>query len=111
MEKILYTDFVTTEELMAEFLDKKEIQKALTRTNLYKFWNKVAGEKFANKSKPYSMLAGGVMVIACESPTVAQELLLKKTQLLVRFEPYLKSLKIKVKDLRFDTKKWTPPED
>lgn len=106
MKKILYTDFVTTEELMAELLEQKEFKKAMTRSNLYKFWGKVAGAKFAQKSKPYSMLGGGVMVIACESPTVAQELMLKKTQLLVRFKPYLESLKIRVKDLRFDTKKW-----
>lgn len=106
MKKILYTDFVSTEELMAELLEQKDFKKAMTRSNLYKFWGKVAGAKFAGKSKPYSMLGGGIMVIACENPVVAQELMLKKTQLLIKFKPYLESLKIKVKDLRFDTKKW-----
>ena len=52
------------------------------------------------------MLGGGVMVIACENAIVAQELMLKKTQILVKFKPYLESLKIKVTDLRFDPKKW-----
>ncbi len=106
MKKVLYTDFVTTESLVEELLEQKEIKKAITRNNLYKFWEKVAGSKFGKKSKPYSMLAGGVMVIACENAIVAQELTLRKTQLLVKFEPYLKSLKITVKDLRFDPKKW-----
>ncbi len=106
MKKILYTDFVSTEELVAELLEKKEIKKAITRSNLYKFWGKVAGAKFAQKSKPYSMLPGGIMVIACETPAVAQELMLKKTQLLVKLKPYTESLKMKVNDLKFDTKKW-----
>lgn len=106
MKKVLYTDFVTTESLVEELLGKKEVKKAITRNNLYKFWNKVAGTKFASKSKPYSMMGGGVMVIACENAIVAQELTLRKTQLLVKFEPYLKSLKLNVKDLRFDPKKW-----
>lgn len=106
MKKVLYTDFVTTESLIEDLLDNKEIKKAITRNNLYKFWDKVAGEKFAKKSKPFSMMGGGVMVIACENAIVAQELTLKKTQLLVKFEPYLKSLKMNVKDLRFDPKKW-----
>lgn len=106
MKKVLYTDFVTTESLVEELLEQKDIKKAITRNNLYKFWEKVAGSKFGKKSKPYSMLAGGVMVIACENAIVAQELTLRKTQLLVKFEPYLKSLKITVKDLRFDPKKW-----
>lgn len=107
MKKVLYTDFVTTESLVEELLGKKEIKKAITRNNLYKFWGKIAGEKFAKKSKPYSLMAGGIMVIACENPIVAQELTLRKTQLLVKFEPYLKSLKLNVKDLKFDPKKWS----
>ena len=32
--------------------------------------------------------------------------MLKKTQILIKFKPYLESLKIRVKDLKFDTKKW-----
>lgn len=106
MKKVLYTDFVTTESLVEVLLEKKEVKKAITRNNLYKFWGKIAGSKFAAKSKPFSMMGGGVMVIACENAIVAQELTLRKTQLLVKFEPYLKTLKLNVKDLRFDPKKW-----
>lgn len=106
MKKVLYTDFVTTESLIEELLENKEIKKAITRNNLYQFWDKVAGEKFAKKSKPYSLMGGGVMVVACENAIVAQELTLRKSQLLGKFEPYLKSLKMNVKDLRFDPKKW-----
>ena len=106
MKKVLYTDFVTTESLVEVLLEKKEVKKAITRNNLYKFWGKIAGSKFAAKSKPYSMMGGGVMVIACENAIVAQELTLRKTQLLLKFEPYLKTLKLNVKDLRFDPKKW-----
>lgn len=107
MKKVLYTDFVTTESLVEElFKNNKEIKKAITRSNLYKFWSKTVGEKFAHRSKPYSMMGGGVMIIACENAIVAQELTLRKTQILVKFEPYLKSLKLNVKDLRFDPKRW-----
>ena len=106
VKKVLYTDFVGTDSIVAKMLEEKEIRKAITRNNLYKFWDKVAGAKFAQKSKPYSLLSGGVMVIACENGIVAQELMLKKTQLLVKFKPYLESLKLKVTDLKFDPKKW-----
>ena len=93
VKKVLYTDFVGTDSIVAKMLEEKEIRK-------------VAGAKFAQKSKPYSLLSGGVMVIACENGIVAQELMLKKTQLLVKFKPYLESLKLKVTDLKFDPKKW-----
>lgn len=106
MKKILYTDFVGTDDIIAKMLEQKEIKKAMTRNNLYKFWGKVAGAKFASKSRPYSMIGGGVMVIACENSIVAQELMLKKTQILVKLKPYLESLKMNVKDLKFDAKKW-----
>lgn len=108
MKKVLYTDFVTTETLVEElFGNNKEIKKAMTRSNLYKFWSKAVGEKFAKRSKPYSMMDGGVMVVACENAIVAQELTLRKMQILVKMEPYLKSLKMNVKDLRFDPKRWS----
>ena len=107
MEKVLYTDFVGTDSIIEKMLEQKEIKKAITRNNLYRFWGKVAGAKFAQKSRPYSMLPGGIMVIACENGIVAQELMLKKTQLLVKFKPYLESLKLKVTDFRFDPKKWS----
>lgn len=106
MKKILYTKFQYMDEIIEELSKKTEIKKAITRSNLCKFWNKVAGEKFANCSKPYSMRKGSIMVIACETSVVAQELLLRKTQLLVKFKPYAKSLGLDVKDLMFDTKKW-----
>lgn len=106
LKKVLYTDFVTTETIVEALMEQKEFKKAVTRSNLYKFWRKVAGDKFSERSKPYSMMAGGVMVVACENAIVAQELTLRKTQILVKFQPYLKSLKINVKDLRFDPKKW-----
>ena len=106
MKKILYTKFKYIDDLISDLSQKKEIKKAITRSNLCKFWAKVAGEKFAQNSKPYSMLRGNVMVIACQSPAVAQELMLRKTQLLTKFKPYVESLKIKLVDLKFDSKKW-----
>ena len=106
MQKILYTDFISTEELINDLMEQKEVKKAITHSNLYKFWKNVAGEKFAQNSKPYSMIRGSIMVIACETPIVAQELMLRKTQLLVKFKPYVESLHMKLTDLKFDSKKW-----
>ena len=110
MKKILYTKFQNVDEIIAEMMKHAAIRKAITRTNLCKFWAKVAGEKFAKSSKPYSMIKGSIMVIACETPIVAQELMLRKTQLLVKFKPYVESLHMKLTDLRFDAKKWSTEE-
>ncbi len=106
MKKILYTDFEGVDTVINSMMDNPHLKKAITKTNLYNFWDKILPEKFRGKSKPYSMLPGYVMVIACKNSVVAQELSLYKIILLKNFEPYLKSLKMKVNDLKFDPKKW-----
>lgn len=106
MERIQYLKIKYMDDIIEDLMKNAAIRKAITRANLCKFWGKVAGEKFAQHSRPYSMIKGSIMVIACETPTVAQELMLRKTQLLVKFKPYVESLKMKLTDLRFDSKKW-----
>ena len=107
MSKVLYTDFEGIESVISSMMDNPNLKKAITKTNLYKFWDSILPEKFKGKSKPYSMLPNYVMSIACENPVVAQELNLHKIMLMKKFEVYVKSMKIKVNDMRFDAKKWS----
>ena len=107
MGKVLYTDFEGVEEIISSMMDNPQLKKAITRTNMYTFWNKILPDKFKNKSRPYSMLPGGTMVVACSNPVVAQELSLYKVIIMQKFAPYLKSLNMRVTDLRFDSKKWS----
>ena len=106
-KKVLYTDFEGIDGVIADLLQNKDIKKAVTRSNLYRFWKSIVGEKFGEKSKPYSMIGGGVMVVACANNVVAQELLYQKNMIIEKFTPYLKSLKINLKDIKFDPKKWS----
>lgn len=106
MKKVLYTDFEGVDTIINELMDSPQFKKAVTRTNLYNFWDKILPDKFKNKSRPFSMLPGGIMVIACQNHIVAQELSLYKVILLKKFEPYLKTLKMRVVDFKFDPKKW-----
>lgn len=110
MKKILYTNFQNIDEIISELAKQKDFKRAITRNNLYKFWAKVVGEKFAQNSKPYSMLKN-TMIVACKTPIVAQELLLQKFQILEKLKPYTESLHIKVADIKFDSKKWTKEFD
>ena len=111
MGKVLYTDFEDVEDIIGSMMSNPQLRKAITRTNLYNFWEKILPEKFKNKSRPYSMLPGGKMVVACQSPVVAQELSLYKIVLLQKFTPYIKSLNMKICDIKFDPKKWTSIQD
>lgn len=106
MSKVLYTDFEGVDEIIGSMMDNPNLKKAITRTNLYKFWDNILPEKFKGKSKPYGMLPGGLMTVACQNPVVAQELSLHKVILMKKFEPFAKSLKLRILDLKFDPKKW-----
>ena len=106
MSKVLYTDFEGVDDIIGSMMDNPQLKKAITRTNMYKFWDSILPEKFRGKSKPYGMLPGGIMTVACQNPIVAQELSLHKIMLIKKFEPYAKSLKMRVIDLRFNPKKW-----
>ena len=106
MGKVLYTDFESVDSIIESMMDNPILKKAVAKTNLYNLWDKVLPEKYRKKSRPFSMLPGGVMVIACENPVIAQELSLRKIMLLNKFSPYAQSLNMKIKDLRFDPKKW-----
>lgn len=106
-KKVLYTDFEGIESIIDTMLSSTELKKAVTRNNLYKFWEKIVGKKFSEKSKPYSMMGGGVLIVSCANSMVAQELMLQKPQILEKFKPYLKSLHMNVKDIKFDPKKWS----
>lgn len=104
--KVLYTDFEGVDSIIDSMMDNPQLKKAVARTNLFNMWDKLLPEKFKLKSRPFSMLPGGVMVIACENPVIAQELSLRKVLLLQKFQPYLQSVNMKVQDLKFDPKKW-----
>ena len=106
MGKVLYTDFEGVDSVIDSMMDNPQLKKAITRTNLYKFWDSILPEKFKKNSKPYSMRPGGVMVVACENPVMAQELSLHKIMLIKKFEPYAKSMKMRLTDMKFDPKKW-----
>ena len=106
MSKVLYTDFEGIDDIISSMMDNPQLKKAITRTNMYKFWDSILPEKFKGKSKPFGMLPGGIMIVACQNPVIAQELSLHKIMLIKKFEPYAKSLKMRVIDLKFDPKRW-----
>ena len=104
-KKILYSNFTDTESIINEMISSPEMQKAMKRRSLYNFWEKTVGKKMAEFSKPYSMM-GKTLVVACQNPAVAQELLFQKNQIIDKMKPYLNALHLTLTDIKFDTKKW-----
>lgn len=106
MKKVLYTDFVSTEDMIAQLLENKDVKKAINRSNLYAFWKRIVNPKYKEKSRPWGMGGAGLMIVACENSIVAQELTMNKIQLLAKLAPFMKTLNVNVKDIKFDVKRW-----
>ncbi|MBQ7126940.1 DUF721 domain-containing protein [bacterium] len=106
MSKVLYTDFEPVDDILSAFMTNPNLKKAIAKTTLYNFWDGILPEKYKKMSKPFGMLPGKIMVIACKNPIVAQELTLRKSMLLAKFQPYLNKLNLNVEDFKFDAKKW-----
>ena len=107
MGKVLYTDFEGVEDVISSMMDNPQLKKAISRTNMYKFWDSILPAKLKGKSKPFSMLPGGIMTVTCANPIIAQELSLHKIMLIKKFEPYAKSVNMRITDMRFDPKRWS----
>ena len=105
VQKSSYTDFFDTKTIIENLLGSKEMQKFMKRKALFDMWKNAVGTTFSEKSKPYSLM-GKTIIISCKTPVVAQELLLRKNQILDKLQPYLNALNMKVNDIRFDTKRW-----
>jgi hypothetical protein len=108
MKEILYTDFKGIDSVIADFIGEDEtLKKAMKRSNISKFWKKVVGKPFDEKSRPFGMRGAHTMIIACENAVVVQELTLRKKDIIKKYSPYVKPLNIEIKDIVFDVKKWT----
>ena len=107
MEEILYTDFKGIDSVVEDMLNGNDVlRKAMKRSNLYTFWAKIVGKPFDEKSKPCDMLNATTLVVACENAVVVQELTLRKRELIKKYAPYVKPLRIDLKDIVFDPKRW-----
>ena len=85
-----------------EIIKLNDSYQMCTKKCLYEYISPI----FDKKSKPYGMINGTTMIIACENAAVVQELTLRKRQILKKYTPYVKSLNITLKDIMFDAKKW-----
>ena len=54
MKKVLYTDFEGVDNIISSMMDNPQLKKAVTRTNLMNFWDKILPQKFReNPDSPH----------------------------------------------------------
>ena len=106
MEKILYSQFESAEDILYELRKKLQPKKQSKVLTLFLAWGEIAGQKLAQFSKPVGLTKNKTLIVACKNSMISQELYFQKQVVLVRTQSYAKSLQLKVEDICFSHKIW-----
>ncbi|MBE7704730.1 MAG: DUF721 domain-containing protein [Cyanobacteria bacterium SIG29] len=74
--------------------------------NMVLFWIDIVGEKISKFSKVLEFSDDDILTIACSDSFVANELFLEKDKLLSKMNEKSAKMGIKIKDMKFNYKKW-----
>lgn len=83
--------------------DETKVEK---EEKLAEYWKETVGNKISQFSKFYEFSADNVLTIVCSDSFVANELYLEKDKLTRIMKEKSENLGIKIKDIKFNYKKW-----
>ena len=104
--KIHHSGMYDIEEVLDEFKKQYNFENIVKKSTFFKFWSKIVGKKFQDKSKPISINKKNVLLVACENSMVTGELFMFKDAILEKMQVYTKPLNIKIDDIVFSHKIW-----
>ena len=106
MKKINNSNFELIEDVIKtiDFDYDRSVQKNMGY--LKEFWENTVGEKISEISRVYSISKDNTATIVCENSFIANELYLEKDNLLKKMNEKIDKTGIKLKDIKFDYKKW-----
>lgn len=82
-----------------------------TLENLNCYWNDTIGNKISKFSKVFEISADNVLTVTCADSFIANELYFEKSRLLAKMNEKTEKLGIKIRDIKFDYKKWKEKND
>ncbi len=106
MKKLNNSNFSLIEDIIKDIdfnYDKNNEEKIEL---LSKYWKESIGEKICNLSKVYEFTTNNVLKIICSDSYTANELYYVKEKLINIMNEKIKNMGIKIKDIKFDYKKW-----
>ena len=106
MEKILYTQFNSAEDIISGIKKKLQPKKQSKVLTLFLAWGEIAGQQLAKFSKPVGLSKDKTLIVACKNSMISQELYLQKQRILKSTQFYAQNLQLKVEDICFSHKIW-----
>ena len=106
MEKILYSQFESAEDILSALKKKLQPKKQSKVLTLFLAWREIVGQKLAEFSKPIGLTKDKTLIVACKNSMISQELYFQKQSILKRTQSYAQNLQLKVEDICFSHKIW-----
>lgn len=104
--KIHHSGMYDIEEVLNEFKKQYDFESIVKKSTFFKFWSKIVGKKFADKSRPISINKKNILFVACENSMVTGELFMFKEAILEKMQIYTTPLNLKIEDVVFSHKMW-----
>ena len=106
MKKLNNSNFELIEDIIKTIDLKPEMSLQKNIDSLEEFWVEVVGENISKLSRIYNISKENTVVVICSDSYIANELYLEKETLLKKMKEKSEKLGIKIKDMKFDYKKW-----
>ena len=106
MKKINNSDFESIQNIInnIDFHYEETNQKA--QADLFNSWEEIIGNKISKFSKLFEISADNVLTVICRDSFIANELYYEKEKIFSLINKKAEKLGIKLKDIRFDYRKW-----
>ena len=106
MKRLNNSDFESLQSIIENLnITCNETEENL-KEELFGSWEEIIGNKISKFSKIYEISADNVLTVLCADSFVANELYFEKDKIFLLIEKKAKELGIKIKDIKFDYKKW-----
>lgn len=105
MKKLNYSNFELVQDIIVDLkINYNETDSQLVE-KLGELWKEIIGNTVSKYSK-VNCVSEDVLFITCSDSFIANELYIQKAKILEFMDKKVGNLGIKIKDIRFDYKKW-----
>ncbi len=106
MKKLNNSDFELIQNIIENIDFNYETTQQQAKEELFKSWEEIIGSKISKFSKLFEISADNVLTVICRDSFIANELYYEKEKIFSLINKKAEKLGIKLKDIRFDYRKW-----
>lgn len=106
MKRLNNSNFELLQDVIKNLDFNYDAQTCQNIEKLNEFWGETIGNKISKLAKVYEFSNDNILIISCSDSFVSNELYFAKEKLLQNMNKKVEELGIKIKDIKFDYKKW-----